>query len=79
MATLEKGRDCPWCGHFGEGVVVLGVATGMFMVVYRLHVCFVRLSKPVCPMSGIRLLAILQIVVLNSVIIWRLIAGINST
>ena len=23
MATLVKGRDCPWCGHFGEGVVIL--------------------------------------------------------
>ena len=28
VATLVKGRNCPWCGHFGKGeihMVVLSV------------------------------------------------------
>ena len=60
--------------YVGKDMVVLVVATcdyeqmvHKFMLdgrgVHLLHVCPVRLSKPVCPVSGIRLLAILTIIV----------------
>ena len=58
--------------YVGKDMVVLVVATcdyeqmvHKFMLdvrgIHLLHVCPVRLSKPVCPVSGIRLLAIFKL------------------